>query len=80
MTAQIVSRRIAAIYAATPVLEFLTASPQARLLNEPGVANFLLGNPQQMFKSVRNPYTKRQCRQCRICGTTPREHGAASNV
>jgi aspartate aminotransferase len=48
MTAQIVSRRIAAIYAATPVLEFLTASPQARRLNEPGVANFLLGNPQQM--------------------------------
>lgn len=30
MTAQIVSRRIAAIHAATPVLEFLTASPQAR--------------------------------------------------
>src|SRR5258706_8269461 len=48
MTAQIVSRRIAAIHAATPVLEFLTASPQALRQHKPGVANFLLGNPQQM--------------------------------
>ena len=47
MTAQIVSRRIAAIHAATPALEFLTASPQARRQNEPGVANFLYGNPQR---------------------------------
>ena len=48
MTAQIVSRRIAAIHAATPVLEFLTASSQARRQNEPGVANFLYGNPQEL--------------------------------
>ncbi len=48
MTAHIVSRRIAAIHAATPVLEFLTASSQARRQHEPGVANFLFGNPQQM--------------------------------
>jgi aspartate aminotransferase len=48
MTEHIVSRRIAAIHAATPVLEFLTASSQARRLHEPGVANFLLGNPQQL--------------------------------
>ena len=48
MTAQIVSHRIAAIHAATPVLEFLIASPQARRQHEPGVANFLAGNPQQM--------------------------------
>jgi aspartate aminotransferase len=48
MTAQIVSRRIAAIHAATPVLEFLTASSQARRQHEPGVANFLLGNPHEM--------------------------------
>ncbi len=48
MTAQVVSRRIAAIYAATPVLEFLTTSTQARRQREPGVANFLLGNPQEM--------------------------------
>ncbi len=48
MTEQIVSRRIAALHAATPVLEFLTASPQARRQNEPGVANFLFGNPQQL--------------------------------
>ena len=48
MTALIVSRRIAAIHAATPVLEFLTASPQALRQHKPGVANFLLGNPQQM--------------------------------
>jgi aspartate aminotransferase len=48
MTAQIVSRRIAAIHAATPVLEFLTASSQALRQHKPGVANFLLGNPQQM--------------------------------
>ena len=48
MTEHIVSRRIAAIQAATPVLEFLTASSQARRLHEPGVANFLFGNPQQL--------------------------------
>ena len=48
MTAQIISHRIAAIQAATPVLQFLTASSQARRQNEPGVANFLFGNPQQM--------------------------------
>ncbi len=48
MTAQIVSRRIAAIRAATPVLEFLRASPQARRQHEPGVANFLVGNPHEM--------------------------------
>jgi aspartate aminotransferase len=48
MTAQIVSRRIAAIRAATPVLEFLRASPQARRRHEPGVANFLVGNPHEM--------------------------------
>jgi len=48
MTEHIVSRRIAAIHAATPVLEFLTASSQARRQHEPGVANFLLGNPHQM--------------------------------
>ncbi len=48
MTAQIVSRRIAAIHAATPVLEFLTTSSQARRQHEPGVANFLLGNPHEM--------------------------------
>src|SRR5579859_4891093 len=48
MAAQIVSRRIAAIQAATPVLEFLTASSQARCQQEPGVANFLLGNPHEM--------------------------------
>ncbi len=48
MTEHIVSRRIAAIQAATPVLEFLTASSQARRQHEPGVANFLFGNPQQM--------------------------------
>ena len=48
MTSQIVSRRIAAIHAATPVLEFLTASFQARRQNEPGVANFLFGNPHEM--------------------------------
>jgi aspartate aminotransferase len=48
MTAPIVSRRIAAIHAATPALEFLTASSQARRQQEPGVANFLFGNPQQM--------------------------------
>ena len=48
MTAHIVSKRIAAIHAATPVLEFLTASSQARRQHEPGVANFLLGNPHEM--------------------------------
>jgi aspartate aminotransferase len=48
MTAQIVSHRIAALHAATPVLEFLMASPQARRQNEPGVANFLFGNPHQL--------------------------------
>jgi aspartate aminotransferase len=48
MTAQIVSRRMAAIQAATPVLEFLTASSQARRQHEPGVANFLAGNPHEM--------------------------------
>ncbi len=48
MTAHIVSRRMAAIHAAMPVLEFLTASSQARRQNEPGVANFLYGNPQEL--------------------------------
>jgi aspartate aminotransferase len=48
MTAHIISKRIAAIHAATPVLEFLTASSQARRQHEPGVANFLLGNPHEM--------------------------------
>ena len=48
MTAPIVSRRIAAIHAATPALEFLTASPQARRQHDPGVADFMLGNPHQM--------------------------------
>jgi aspartate aminotransferase len=48
MTAQIVSRRIAAVRAATPVLEFLRASPQARRRHDPGVANFLVGNPHEM--------------------------------
>jgi len=48
MTAHIVSRRIAAIHAVTAVLEFLTTSPQARRQHEPGVADFLLGNPHEM--------------------------------
>jgi aspartate aminotransferase len=48
MTSQIVSRRIAAIQAATPILEFLTTSSQARRQHEPGVANFMLGNPHEM--------------------------------
>jgi len=48
MTENIVSRRIAAIHSASPILEFLTASPQARRQHEPGVANFLFGNPHQM--------------------------------
>ncbi|WIG58739.1 MAG: aminotransferase class I/II-fold pyridoxal phosphate-dependent enzyme [Ktedonobacterales bacterium] len=48
MTPQPISRRVAALRAATPVLEFLLASPQVQRQNEPEVANFLFGNPQEM--------------------------------
>jgi aspartate aminotransferase len=48
MTTHAVSRRIEALAAATPVLQFVTSSPQALRQHEPGVANFLLGNPHEM--------------------------------
>lgn len=48
MSAQPVARRIEAMLAAAPVLQFLMGSPQARRQSEPGVANFLLGNPQEL--------------------------------
>jgi aspartate aminotransferase len=48
MSAQPVARRIEALFAAAKVLSFLTTSPQVQRQSEPGVANFLLGNPQEM--------------------------------
>jgi aspartate aminotransferase len=48
MTTQAVSHRIATLRAGAPVLEFLTASPQARRQNDPDAANFMVGNPHDL--------------------------------
>jgi aspartate aminotransferase len=49
MTTQPIARRIEALLAATsPVLQFLTASDWSRRKDEPGIADFMVGNPQEM--------------------------------
>jgi len=49
MTTQPIARRIEALLAATsPVLQFLTASDWTRRKGEPGIADFMVGNPQEM--------------------------------
>jgi aspartate aminotransferase len=49
MATQPVAQRIEALYGATgPVLRFLTGSTWARRKDEPGIADLVVGNPQEM--------------------------------